>query len=333
MVAVDQRRRGDTPGRATEETPADPGRKNVRRGTLLSRLRRDHPLLLLAVPGLAILLLFQYIPLLGHVIAFKDYRPYIGIMDSPWIAFDNFDVILNGDPLFLNALVNTLIISFVQIIFVFPIPIALALLMNSLMSERLKRIVQSILYLPHFMSWVIVVAIFQHMLGGAGLVNTWLSQVGAEGMNIIGNPDAFIALITAQVNWKDAGWGTIIFLAALSRIDTELYEASAVDGAGRLRQTWSITLPGIMPVAVLLLILKVGDVLTVGFEQLILQRPAVGPQAAEVLDTYVYVNGIVGGDWGPSAAVGLVKGLVGIMLVLGANKLAHLFGQPGIYSK
>lgn len=333
MVAVDERRRGDAPGSTTGQNASESGRRRSKRGNFLSRLRRDHPLLLLAVPGLFTLLLFQYIPLLGHVIAFKDYRPYIGIADSPWIAFDNFDVIIKGDPLFLNALVNTLIISFVQIVFVFPIPIALALLMNSLMSDRLKRIVQSVLYLPHFMSWVIVVAIFQHMLGGAGLVNTWLSRLGAEGMHIIGNPDAFIALITAQVNWKDAGWGTIIFLAALSRIDTELYEASAVDGAGRLRQTWNITLPGIMPVAVLLLILKVGDVLTVGFEQLILQRSAVGPQAAEVLDTYVYVNGIVGGDWGPSAAVGLVKGIVGIVLVLGANKLAHLFGQPGIYSK
>ncbi|WP_211198999.1 ABC transporter permease [Phytoactinopolyspora limicola] len=296
------------------------------------RFKRDRFLLLLGLPGIILVLLFQYVPLLGNVIAFKDYQPYLGIMESPWVGLENFAILFNGDPAFVNALSNTLIISFVQIAFVFPIPIALALLMNSLLSERIKRTVQSILYLPHFMSWVIVVALFQHMLGNAGLYNTWARQHDFFQMNIIGDPDLFIALITSQVIWKDAGWGTIIFLAAISRVDLELFESVAVDGGGRMRQLWHVTLPAIRPVIILLLILKLGDVLTVGFEQIFLQQGPAGLQASEVLDTYVYNRGIVGGNWGTSAAVGLVKGLVGTILVLGANKVAHLFGERGIYS-
>lgn len=296
------------------------------------RFKRDRFLLLLGLPGVVLVLLFQYVPLLGNVIAFQDYQPYLGIRESPWVGFDNFAIIFNGDPAFLNALTNTLVISFVQIVLVFPVPIALALLLNSLLSERVKRVVQSILYLPHFMSWVIVVAIFQHMLGNAGLYNTWARAHDFVQLSIIGNPDLFIPLITSQVIWKDAGWSMIIFLAAISRVDVEQYESVAVDGGGRMRQMWHVTLPAIRPVIILLLILKLGDALTVGFEQIILQQGAVGLQASEVMDTYVYNRGIVGGNWGTSAAVGLVKGLVGAILVLGANKVAHLFGERGIYS-
>ena len=298
-----------------------------------TRLRRDVPLLLIGLPGLAVVLLFHYVPLLGNVIAFKDYQPYIGILEAPWVGFENFRVIFTGDREFLNALTNTLVISFVQTVFVFPVPIALALLLNSLLGERVKRLVQSVLYLPHFMSWVIVVAVFQHMLGNGGMLNGWLRTHDLSTFNLIGNPDLFVPLISAQVVWKDAGWGTIIFLAALSRVDLSLYEAAAVDGAGRMRQLWHVTLPGIRPVIWLLLILKLGDVLTVGFEQILLQQGAVGIEASDVLDTYVFTNGVLGGNWGASAAVGLVKGVVGVALVLGANKLAHVFGERGVYSR
>ncbi|TCB96873.1 ABC transporter permease subunit [Micromonospora zingiberis] len=312
-----------------------PGRRSPtpRRLSGWQRLVRDRFLLLLGLPGVVVVLLFQYVPLLGNVIAFKDYQPYLTIWEAPWVGFDNFSVIVNGDPAFLNALKNTLVISLVQIVVVFPVPIALALLLNSLLSERLKRISQSILYLPHFMSWVIVVALFQHMLGNAGLYNTFARTHGLPLVEIIGNPDLFLALITSQVIWKDAGWGTIIFLAAISRVDLQLYEAVAVDGGGRLRQLWHVTLPAIRPVIILLFILKLGDVLSVGFEQIFLQQGPVGLDASEVLDTYVYNYGIVGGNWGASAAVGLVKGLIGAILVLGANKVAHLFGERGLYAK
>jgi putative aldouronate transport system permease protein len=297
----------------------------------LARLRRDRFLLLLALPGIAVVLLFCYLPLLGNVIAFKDYQPFLGISGSPWVGLSNFDVIFNGDPEFVTALKNTLIVALAQVVFVFPVPIAVALLLNSLLSERIKRIVQSVLYLPHFMSWVIVVALFQSMLGNAGMLNTWLAHHGSGGFHIIGDPGLFKVLITSQVVWKDSGWGTILFLAALSRIDTSLYEAAAVDGASKMRQLWHVTLPGIRGVVVLMFILKLGDALNTGFEQILLQQAPVGTDASEVLDTYVYNHGVINGDWGVSAAVGLVKGVVSVALVLGANKVAHIFGERGVY--
>ncbi|GAB3537480.1 ABC transporter permease subunit [Arthrobacter tecti] len=287
----------------------------------------------MVLPGTVLLVLFQYVPLLGNIIAFQDYVPFLPFGASPWVGFENFEVIFNGDPAFLQALRNTLILTVVQVVLVFPAPIILALLLNSLLSERLKRIVQSILYLPHFLSWVIVVAIFQQVIGGTGLVNNLLRSNGWDTLSVVGNSDWFVALITAQVIWKDTGWATILFLAVLSQIDSSLYEAASVDGASRMRQLWHVTLPGMRGIIILLLILRLGDSLTVGFEQIILQQQGVGLAVSEVLDTYVYNNGIVGGQWGVAAAVGLVKGVVGVILVLAANKVAHGFGEAGVYRK
>jgi putative aldouronate transport system permease protein len=295
------------------------------------RLRRDKALVFFALPGLIALLLFHYLPLLGNVIAFEDYQPFLGISGSDWVGFSNFSIIFNGDPAFIHALENTLILTILQVVFVFPAPIALALLLNTLAHEWVKRVVQSILYLPHFLSWVIVVALFQQVLGNAGLMNDSLREHNMHTFSIIGNPHLFKVLITSQVIWKDTGWGTILFLAALSQIDAALYEAADVDGASKRRQLWHITLPGLRALIVLLAILRLGDVLTVGFEQILLQQGPVGTDVSEVLDTYVYNNGIINGNWGESAAVGLVKGVVGVALVLGANKLAHLFGEQGVY--
>ena len=301
--------------------------------SLGQRLLRDKVLLLFALPGTALIIAFHYVPLLGNVIAFKDYQPFLGISGSDWSGWANFSVIFNGDPAFLRALKNTLILTSLQSVFVFPAPILLALLLNSLFSERIKRIAQSILYLPHFMSWVIVVALFQQMLGGSGLLNNYLRSHDLSTINIIGNSELFHVLLTSQIIWKDTGWATILFLAVLSQIDRALYEASAVDGATRMRQLWHVTLPGLRGIIILLFILRLGDSLTVGFEQIILQQNLVGRPASEVLDTYVYNNGVLAGQWGVSAAVGLVKGLVGVALVIGANKIAHIFGEAGVYRK
>lgn len=297
------------------------------------RLSRDRALVLFALPGMAVLVLFQYLPLLGNVIALKDYQPFLGISGSPWVGLSNFSVLWDGDPAFLNALKNTLVLTFVQTVLVFPLPVCLALLLHSLLSDRLKQVAQTILYLPHFLSWVIVVSVFQQILGGAGLANNLLRTNGLDPFTVIGSPDLFVTLLTSQVVWKDTGWATILFLAALSRIDTQLYEASAVDGASRTRQLWHVTLPGLKGIVILLLILKLGDSLNVGFEQILLQQEAVGLRASEVLDTYVYNNGVIGGDWGVSAAVGLVKGFIGVVLVVAANKVAHLFGEEGVYQR
>jgi len=196
-----------------------------------------------------------------------------------------------------------------------------------------RRIVQSIVYLPHFISWVIIVTLFQQIFGGAGLIDHLLRNAGQPGLNIMSSPPLFKWMVTLQFVWKDTGWGTIIYLAALLGIDASLYEAAAVDGAGRWRRLWHVTLPGIVGITLVLLILRLGNILTVGFEQILLQRDGVGPAAGEVLDTFVYYHGIAGGQWGVAAAAGLLKGLFCLLLVLGANKLAHVFGQSGLMAR
>ncbi|WP_328511728.1 ABC transporter permease [Streptomyces mirabilis] len=282
------------------------------------------------LPGLAYFLVFHYGALLGNVIAFKDYVPFDGVWGSRWVGLDNFRRMFE-DGEFWDAVLNTLWIAVLQIVFYFPVPLALALLLHSLTRSSIRRFVQSVAYLPHFISWVIVVALFQQVLGDTGMVNSYLGDAGLHTVDIIGNPDAFKPLVVAQVIWKDAGWGTIIFLAALSQVDEQQYEAVAIDGAGPWRRFWHVTLPAIRAVIVLLLIMRLGDILSVGFEQMLLQRDAVGPQAAEIIDTFVYYQGIVGGDYGFAAAAGLFKGVVGALLVYAANKVAHRLGEQGVY--
>lgn len=292
----------------------------------------DRSRLVMALPMVALLLVFSYVPMLGNVVAFQDYSPYVGIQGSPFVGLDAFERVVS-DSRFWHATANTLIISFVQLAFFFPIPIALALILNSMIRPRLRTVIQSIVYLPHFFSWVLVVTIFQQVLGGAGLINQFLRANGWEPIDVMTNPDTFVGLLTLQAIWKDAGWGMVVFLAALSTVDQSQYEAAAVDGANRWRRLWHVTLPALRPVIILLLILRLGDVLTVGFEQLILQRDAVGAGAAEVLDTFVYYSGVLNGDWSYAAAAGLMKGIVSLILVIGANKLAHLFGEAGVYKR
>ncbi|WP_227488269.1 ABC transporter permease [Brachybacterium subflavum] len=330
-MTLDQTERSRTDAPPPEEKTPPARLRPRRRLPWYKRMWRDRTVLLLALPGIAVIVTFHYLALGGNVIAFQDYQPYLGIGKSLWVGVENFSILFNGDPEFLNALKNTLIITLLQTVFVFPAPILLALTLHSLVSNKVRQAVQSVLYLPHFLSWVIVVALFQQMLGGAGLVNNFLQDHGWKPLDIIGNADAFYALLTSQVIWKDTGWATILFLAVLAGIDKSLYEAASVDGASRWRQTWHVTLPGMRPIIIMLFILKLGDSLSVGFEQLILQQDAVGTGVAQVLDTYVYNNGVVGGYWGVAAAVGLVKGIVGLILVLGANKIAHMFGEEGVY--
>ncbi|OII39168.1 sugar ABC transporter permease [Plantibacter sp. MMLR14_011] len=299
------------------------------RTPLGTRMRREWRMYALILPGLLFFVLFAYVPILGNVVAFQAFSPFLGIEGSPWVGFDNF-VRIVSDPEVVRAVVNTIQIAVLQIVFSFPAPILLALLLNSLLSSRVKRVVQSIVYLPHFISWVIVISIWQQILGGAGPVAGLFESLGVDGVNIMSNPDTFKLLVTSQVIWKDIGWGTIIFFAAIAAIPQELYEAAAVDGAKPWRQTWHVTLPGLVPVISLLLVLTVGNVLTVGFEQLLLQQPIVGADAAQVIDTFVYFRGVVGGDWGISAAAGLIKGVIGTLLVLGANHLAKRMGTEGV---
>ncbi|WP_435856877.1 ABC transporter permease subunit [Streptomyces longwoodensis] len=322
---------------ATGSTGSSRGR-GAGRASLRHRFRRDRVLILMTLPAVVLVLVFAYLPILGNVVAFQDYDPYlsdngvVSILNSPFVGLDNFRRMFE-DPAFWNAVGNTLVLFTVQLLLFFPVPVLVALLINSVVRPRVRAVAQAVLYLPHFFSWVLVVAVFQQMFGGAGMLSQLLRHHGYDGLDIMTDPDTFPFLLTAQSVWKDAGWGIIVFLAALASVPTDLYEAAAMDGAGRWRRTWHVTLPALRPVIALLLVLRVGDALTVGFEQILLQRDAVGTDAGEVLDTFVWWNGVRNQDFGYAAAAGLVKGVVSIGLVLAANKVAHLMGEQGVYKK
>ncbi|WP_435859825.1 ABC transporter permease [Streptomyces narbonensis] len=302
------------------------------------RFRRDRTLLLMTVPALVLVVVFHYVPILGNVVAFQDYDPYVStngvtaMLESPWVGLAQFERVF-ADPSFWHAVENTFALFLLQLVLFFPVPIALALLVNSVLRPRVRAVVQAVLYLPHFFSWVLVITVFQQILGGAGIIAQTLRQHGYEGFDLMTDPAVFKFLVTAEGIWKDAGWGVIVFLAALAAVNQDLYEAAAMDGAGRWRRMWHVTLPALRPVIALLLVLRVGDALTVGFEQLLLQRDAVGPGAAEVLDTFVWWTGLRSQDFSYAAAAGLIKGVVGLVLVLSANKAAHLMGEQGVYRK
>ena len=319
-----------------KQAPATLGRLRVGAAapaheSVWQKIWRDRLMLLLIAPGVLFFILFRYLPLLGNIIAFQDYLPFIPIAENQFVGLANFQAMVS-DTAFWQALSNTIIITLLQLIFYFPAPIALALLLQSVMSTKVRRIIQSVVYLPHFISWVIVVSLWQQVLGGSGIFAHTLRDLGLPAVNIMTEPGLFKGLVTSQLIWKETGYATIIFLAALLNIEASLYEAAVMDGAGRWQRLVNITLPGTLGVTILLLILRLGLALSVGFEQILLQRNAVGPAAGEVLDTYVYFKGIVGGQWGITAAAGLIKGIIGTLLVIGANKFAHRMGQEGVYS-
>jgi len=216
----------------------------------------------------------------------------------------------------------------------FPVPIALAILLDSILSRRLRGIIQSVVTLPHFFSMVMVVSIFDQMLGGTGLLDTFLRGHGvASPPNLMTDPAFFKFLVAGQLIWKESGWNMIVYLAALAAISPSLYEAAAVDGASWWQRTRHITLSGLRPIMVLLLILNLGFALTFGFEQMLIQYAAVGPGAASTLTIFSYENGIVQGNYSYGAAAGLFLGVTSVILILSANKVAHLFGESGLYRK
>lgn len=324
--------------RPTPDPSTLPAYAQLSRSRLLfRRLWRERQIYLLILPGILFFLIFVYLPLIGNVIAFQDYQPFLasqrgpigGFFVGPWVGLQNFTAMIH-DPDFLRALKNTFQIELLQLLFSFPAPLALALLLNSLISDRLKRMMQTVVYLPHFMSWVIIIALWQQIFGGTGVVNTVLTEHGFHTINIMQNPSIFKGLVVAQSIWKEVGWGTIIFLAALTKIDATLYEAAVVDGAGGWRRMRDVTLPGIRSIVVILLILRLGSAFSLGFEQYYLQRNAVGAGVSDVLDTFTYFRGIQGGDWSFATAVGVVRSIVGMILILAANWFAKRIGEEGI---
>ena len=295
-----------------------------------SDLLRDRWLYLLLLPGLIYFIVFKYLPMWGIVISFENYVPFSGIFNSEWIGLKWFEYFFKF-PSWTRYLKNTLLLSFMNLIFYFPAPIILALMLNEMRSLRYKKLLQTFLYVPHFISIVIVVSITMILFGPSGLVYKVTENMLGTPINYLGSPDTFRWMIIGQSIWKETGWGTIIFLAALTSVDTELYEAAMVDGAGRLRRLWHITLPAIRSTIVLMLILRMGSMLDTGHDHLILMANSLNRSASQTLDVFVYQQGLQQGQFSYASAVGLMKSVVSIILVVSSNKIAHALGESGLY--
>lgn len=283
------------------------------------------------IPGALYFIIFRYVPMGGIIIAFQQYSPFSGILGSKWVGFMHFRSFFTGTDFFM-LLKNTLGISLLSLIFYFPAPIILALLLNEIKSQKYKRTIQTFIYIPHFISWVIVASLTYTILNiNDGIINQMIEAITGHTINFLGLPQYFKGLIIGQSIWKETGYGTIIFLAALAGVDTELYEAAKVDGAGRWRLMWHITLPAIKGTIIIMLILRVGSILNTGYEQIYLMRNALNVSAAEVFDTYIYQKGITNAQYSYSTAAGLFKSIVGMIMVLGSNWVAKKAGETGIY--
>ncbi|TDG00604.1 ABC transporter permease [Paenibacillus piri] len=301
------------------------------RSALWPELRRDKFLYLLITPGVLYFVIFKYIPMWGIMISFQDYSPYLGVLKSDWVGLEHFTRFFTN-PSFFLLFRNTMMISLLSLVFFFPLPILLSLCMNEVANRYFKRTIQSIVYLPHFLSWVIIAGItFLLFSQSTGVVNMMLEYAGLQKIDFLTRESMFWGILTAQNIWKDTGWGTIIFLAAIAGIDPQLYEAAKMDGAHRIRQMWHITLPGIRNVIVILLILRLGHIMDVGFEQVLLMSNGAVANVADVFETYIYRNGIQQGQFSYTTAVGLFKSVIGLVLVIGANWLAKRFGEEGVY--
>lgn len=307
----------------------------VNRRTPLQRTLReifaDRQLYLMILPGIAFIFIFSYMPMYGIVLAFKNFQPRMGIMGSPWIGMDNFTRFFSrADSWY--TIQNTLIIGITNLIIGFPIPIILALMLNELRNRKYKRIVQSVLYLPHFISWVILFSLMYSLFSmTAGIVNRVILSMGGKVINLIADPSKFRAMVYGTSIWKGAGWGTIIYMAAISGVDPEMYEAATLDGANRFHQVRYITLPAIMFSVTTLLILNVGSILGANFDQIMNLRTDPTMRVSQVIDTYVYDMGVTKGQFGFAAAIGLFQQVINCILLFTSNFVVKKMTGDGFF--
>ncbi|MHC5257307.1 ABC transporter permease [Streptomyces sp. UC4497] len=316
---------GDPPDTgAAPDPPGDRPRRKPPSGrrTWRQSLRRDWQLYSLAVLPIAFFLVFRYVPMIGNVIAFRRFEPGGSILGEEWVGLRYVEMFLS-DPTFWQVFRNTLWLGGLTLVFCFPIPIVLALLLNEVRRNALKRFVQSVSYLPHFLSIVIVAGITVQMLATDGPINHVLGLLGHDPIRFIQEPEWFRTVYVGSEIWQTAGWGTILYLAALTTIDEDLYEAARIDGAGRWRQTWHVTLPGIRPTMITLLILNVGTFLAVGFEKVLLLYNPLTYQTSDVISTYVYRTGVESSSFSYAAAIGLFEAIIGLVLITTSNQLSR----------
>lgn len=287
-------------------------------------------LYLLILPTVIYFVVFAYAPLIGLQIAFKDFKIFAGMWESPWVGLEHFETMF-GSEKFPSLLRNTLLISLYRLVFGFPVPIFFALLLNEVRHMWFKRSIQTVTYFPHFLSWVVFAGIVVNLLGPTGIINTLLMDAGGDRVNFLTNPDLFRSVVVATGILKEFGWGAIIYLAALTGIDPQLYEAARVDGAGKLRQIWHITLPGLRPVMAVLLVLSLGTILDAGFDQVFQLQNGAVLEVGDIIDTYVYRIGLLEAQYELATAVGLFKGVVGLVLIVAANHVLRRLGQRSIW--
>ncbi|MEV4727393.1 ABC transporter permease, partial [Micromonospora humida] len=303
-------------------TAATPAPARRRRNPWRRALRRDWQLYSLAVLPLLFFLVFRYLPMIGNVIAFRRFSPGGSVFGEYWVGLRYFRLFL-ADPTFWQVFTNTLVLGTLTLLFCFPLPIVLALLLNEVRARRLKRFVQSVSYLPHFLSIVIVAAMVMQLLSMDGSVNQLVRGLGGDGVAFLQQPGWFRAVYVSSEVWQTVGWGTILYLAALTTIDENLYEAARIDGANRWRQTWHVTLPGIRPTMVTLLILNIGTFMAVGFEKILLLYNPLTYPTADVISTYLFRLGFESSNFSYAAAIGLFEAVIGLILVLGANTISR----------
>ncbi|MDF2964568.1 MAG: sugar transporter permease, partial [Paenibacillus sp.] len=286
---------------------------------------------LLLIP-FAYVIIFHYIPMTGLVIAFKNYNVVQGIFNSKWVGMAHFERFFNSYD-FWSVLQNTLTLSIYNLAVGFPAPIILALCINYLPSERFKKLLQMTTYAPHFISVVVIAGIIVQLLSREGLVNNMIVLLGGQRINFMGIPEYFQSIYVFSGVWQQAGWGSIIYLAALSGIDPQLHEAARMDGASKLRRIWHIDIPGILPTIVILLIMDVGRIMNVGFQKVLLLQNPLNVGTSEVIDTYVYKVGLISGmpNFSYAAAIGLFKSIIGVILIVAVNRIARKVNDTSLW--
>ncbi len=307
----------------------------IRTGGLVSlgkRMWKHRMAYVFLLPGIVYMVIFRYIPISGITLAFRNFNAKMGIWGSPWVGLKHFQRLFIT-PRAVSAILNTLRISFGRLIFCFPIPIILAILFNEMRGKRVKKIYQTIVTFPHFLSWVIIATILQDFFGTFGTVNHFLTGMGLQSVNFLTNKSLFRVFIYFTSNWKGMGWSSIIFIAALAGINSDLYEAAAVDGAGRLRRIWHVTLPGLRTTIIVMLIMQIGHSMNGGFEQIFSLRNPVVMNAGDIVDTYVYdITFSATPNYGFSTAVGLFKSIVNCILLVLANFGTKAFFGQGLFA-
>ncbi|MEK3882231.1 sugar ABC transporter permease [Paenibacillus sp. PL2-23] len=314
------------------ESAAVAYKKPSRLKRVVRTLIQQHPLLVMSMPFVIWLFIFKYVPLWGWTIAFQKYKPALGFWEQEWIGFEHFRFLFE-DERFLRVLRNTLAMSGINLVLGFVTAITLALLLNELRQIVFKRIVQTVSYLPHFISWVVAAGIIQTTLSPDGIINEILMAMGMikEEILFLGIPEQFWTIFGASTVWKDVGWNTIVYLAAMTMIDPAQYEAAEIDGAGRFKRMWHITLPGIKPVIVVLLIMNIGYLMESGFEPQYLLGNGMNIDYSENLDIFVLKYGIAQGNFSLSIAAGMFKTIVSFVLLFAANNLAKRLGEARLY--